>query len=134
LAGYAGVSRSNSGLNAVWFSICIFVSSSRANEWIPQGGDRVEPDRGPYDGAVIPFLHLLKDDELILLVNFHTGYYQRWCETGENERVAVVYHGQILSALLDECARRGKSAEELGREYNRRIDLQTAWMQKAATA
>lgn len=84
--------------------------------------------------AVIKFLELLSDDDLTILIDFHGMHFRQWEETGENPRVSLIYHGQVLWALLDECERRGKSPGELAVEYNKRRLMEAAWVQSPGHA
>jgi hypothetical protein len=84
--------------------------------------------------AQIKYLQLLTDDELVVLIDFHGRHFQRWEKTGEDARVSLVYHGQILWALLDECDRRGKTPTQLGEEFNRKVDIERCWRQTPANA
>ncbi len=103
-------------LPRVWFAICRY----RGN---------VKRDKRQAEAASIPYLELLTDDELILLVDYHATYFRHWEETGEDPRVSLIYHGQILWALLDECERRGKTAVEMAADFNRKALAERAWTQ-----
>jgi hypothetical protein len=80
--------------------------------------------------ARIKYLDRLTDDELVTLIDFHGQHFLEWCDTRENPRLSLIYHGQILWALLDECERRGKTVSQLSGDYNRRVEIARAWAQR----
>jgi hypothetical protein len=84
--------------------------------------------------ASIKYLDRLTDDELVTLIEFHGQHFLEWCDTRENPRLSLIYHGQILWALLDECERRGKSVLDLAESYNRRVDIARAWHEPPGNA